>query len=168
MSLDCWRKFMIEPLKDKLIKLILDGIERDRKGELVNQPVIHGVINSLVDVAERQKTLVLYENLFEKVFLEQTAEYYRKEASKLLEENNCSSYMEKALVRLNDENVRSRRFLNPSSYTKVDAEVQKRLVEDYLSFLHSECKELIRNEVKHGNLKIRKFFFNILFDLYNI
>jgi cullin 2 len=150
MALDCWRKFMIEPLKEKLIKLILDGIDRDRKGESVNQSVIHGVINSLVDVADkRQKTLGLYETLFEKVFIEQTGEYYKKEASRLLEENNCSSYMEKALARLNDENLRSRRFLNPSSYTKVNTECQKRLVEDYLSFLHSECKELIKNEVKH-------------------
>jgi cullin 2 len=38
--------------------------------------------------------------------------------------------------------------LNPSSYAKVTHECQKRLVEDYLSFLHSECKELIRNEIK--------------------
>jgi cullin 2 len=99
MALDCWRKFMIEPLKDKLIKLILDGIDRDRKGESVNQSVIHGVINSLVDVADkRQKTLSLYEMLFEKVFIEQTGEYYKKEASRLLEENNCSSYMEKVLI----------------------------------------------------------------------
>ena len=152
MALDCWRKHMIEPLKEKLIKLILDGIDRDRKGESVNQSVLHGAINSLVDVADkRQKTLVLYETLFEKVFIEQTGEYYRKEASRLLEENNCSSYMEKALGRLNEENLRSRRFLNASSYNKVNQECQKRLVEDYLGFLHSECKELIKNEVKHGN-----------------
>jgi hypothetical protein len=60
MALDCWRKFMIEPLKEKLVKLILDGIDRDRKGESVNQTVLHGVINSLVDVADkRQKTLVV-------------------------------------------------------------------------------------------------------------
>lgn len=150
MALDCWRKFMIEPLKDKLIKLILDGIDRDRRGESVNQSVIHGVINSFVDVADKkQKTLELYETLFEEQFLEQTGEYYRKEASRLLEENNCSSYMQKALARLNEENLRSRRFLNASSYTKVNQEVQKRLVEDYLSFLHSECKDLIKNEVKH-------------------
>jgi hypothetical protein len=49
---------MIEPLKDKLVKLLLDGIDRDRKGESVNQSVIHGVINSFVDVVDkRQKTL---------------------------------------------------------------------------------------------------------------
>ena len=60
MALDCWRKYMIEPLKEKLVKLILDGIDRDRKGESVNQTVLHGVINSLVDVADkRQKTLVV-------------------------------------------------------------------------------------------------------------
>lgn len=150
MALDCWRKFMIEPLKEKLVKLILDGIDRDRKGESVSQTVLHGVINSLVDVADkRQKTLVLYESLFEKTFIEQTGEYYRKEASILLELNNCSTYMEKALARLNEENLRSRRFLNPSSYTKINQECQKRLVEDYLSFLHSECKDLIKNEVQY-------------------
>ncbi len=54
-----------------------------------------------------------------------------------------------ALARLNEENLRSRRFLNPSSYNKVNQECQKRLVEDYLSFLHSECKELIKNEVQY-------------------
>ena len=56
-----------------------------------------------------------------------------------------------ALFRLNEEDLRSRRFLNPSSYNKVNQECQKRLVESYLGFLHSECKELIKNEVKHGN-----------------
>ncbi len=58
MALDCWRKHMIEPLKDKLVRLILDGIDRDRRGESVSQSVVHGVIISLVDVADkRQKTL---------------------------------------------------------------------------------------------------------------
>lgn len=163
MALDCWRKFMIEPLKEKLIKLLLDSIDRDRKGESVNQSVIHGVINSLVDVADkRQKTLGLYESLFEKVFIEQTGEYYRKEASRLLEENNCSAYMEKALARINEENLRSRRFLNPTSYNKVNSEVQKRLVEDYVNFLHSECKDLIRNEVKHGLYLFLYYFISII------
>ena len=60
MALDCWRTFMIEPLKEKLMKLVLDSIDRDRRGESVNQSVIHGAINSLVDVADkRQKTLVV-------------------------------------------------------------------------------------------------------------
>lgn len=60
MALDCWRRDMIVPLREKLIKLILDGIDRDRKGESVNQSVLHGVINSLVEVADkRHKTLMV-------------------------------------------------------------------------------------------------------------
>lgn len=65
------------------------------------------------------------------------------------------------MARLNDENLRSRRFLNPSSYNKVNQEVQKRLVEDYLNFLHSECKELIKNETKHGSIFINKNIFEL-------
>lgn len=60
--------------------------------------------------------------------------------------------MEKALARLYEEDLRSRKFLNPASYSKVSYECQSRLVEDYLSVLHSECKEFIKNEVKHGKL----------------
>ena len=64
--------------------------------------------------------------------------------------------------------MRSRRFLNPSSYTKVNTECQKRLVEDYLGFLHSECKELIKNEVKPGiyflsKINFFKYHFKCLF-----
>ena len=59
---------MIEPIKEKLVKLLLDGIDRDRKGsESVNQSVIHGVINSFVDVVDkRQKTLGVWIILWNK------------------------------------------------------------------------------------------------------
>lgn len=76
--------------------------------------------------------------------------------------------LEKALVRINDENLRSRRFLNASSYNKVNQEVQKRLVEDHLSFLYSECKELIINETKHVMLLFTETFKNMnMFKLLN-
>ena len=66
----------------------------------------------------------------------------------------------KALARLNEENLRSRKFLNPSSYSKVSQQCQQRLVEDYLNFLHSECQELIKNEIKNGFVFICLFTFD--------
>ena len=63
MALDCWRKHMIEPLKDKLMRLVLDGIDRDRRGECVNQSVIQGVIISLVEVADRRQKSLDVRNL---------------------------------------------------------------------------------------------------------
>ena len=63
--------------------------------------------------------LQLYEDIFEKPFLAATGEYYKEEAQKLLQPNSISIYMEKVIQRIESENVRSRKFLYPSSYQKV-------------------------------------------------
>ena len=65
--------------------------------------------------------LQLYEDIFEKPFLAATGEYYKEEAQKLLQPNSISIYMEKVIQRIESENVRSRKFLYPSSYQKVSA-----------------------------------------------
>jgi len=54
--------------------------------------------------------------------------------------------MERVIQRIDSENVRSRKFLYPSSYTKVTYECEQRMVGDHLSFLHSECKGMVERE----------------------
>lgn len=39
--------------------------------------------------------LQFYQEIFEGPFLTKTGEYYKQEASNLLQESNCSQYMEK-------------------------------------------------------------------------
>ena len=68
---------MIEPLKNDLLRLLLEAIQCDRTGQsLYNEKssTIQGVIQSLVSVEEfkKKKTLELYENVFEGPFLEMT------------------------------------------------------------------------------------------------
>ena len=77
-----------------------------------------------------------------------TGEYYKEEASKLLQEGSISLYMERVIQRIESENVRSRKFLYPSSYTKVTFECEQRMVGDHLQFLHSECKGMVEREAK--------------------
>ncbi|XP_042672722.1 cullin-2 isoform X1 [Centrocercus urophasianus] len=123
-------------------------LEFDRCGEDPNQKVIHGVINSFVHVEQYKKKLPLkfYQEIFECPFLNETGEYYKQEASNLLQESNCSQYMEKVLGRLKDEEMRCRKYLHPSSYGKVIHECQQRMVADHLQFLHAECHNIIRQE----------------------
>ncbi|KAM6088130.1 cullin-2 isoform 1-T4 [Chlamydotis macqueenii] len=120
----------------------------DRCGEDPNQKVIHGVINSFVHVEQYKKKFPLkfYQEIFECPFLNETGEYYKQEASNLLQESNCSQYMEKVLGRLKDEEMRCRKYLHPSSYGKVIHECQQRMVADHLQFLHAECHNIIRQE----------------------
>ncbi|KAK7881167.1 hypothetical protein WMY93_029576 [Mugilogobius chulae] len=148
LALDMWRKLMIEPLQAVLIRMLLNEIKNDRCGENPNQKVIHGVINSFVHVEQYKKKFPLkfYQEIFEGPFLIKTGEYYKQEASNLLQESNCSQYMEKVLARLKDEEVRCRKYLHPSSYAKVIHECQQRMVADHLQFLHGECQSIIRQE----------------------
>uniref|UniRef100_A0AAY4DIV2 Cullin family profile domain-containing protein n=1 Tax=Denticeps clupeoides TaxID=299321 RepID=A0AAY4DIV2_9TELE len=148
LALDMWRKLMIEPLQAVLIRMLLNEIKNDRCGEDPNQKVIHGVINSFVHVEQYKKKFPLkfYQEIFEAPFLAKTGEYYKQEASNLLQESNCSQYMEKVLGRLKDEEVRCRKYLHPSSYSKVIHECQQRMVADHLQFLHGECQNIIRQE----------------------
>uniref|UniRef100_A0A8C0BXL1 Cullin 2 n=1 Tax=Buteo japonicus TaxID=224669 RepID=A0A8C0BXL1_9AVES len=148
LALDMWRKLMIEPLQSILIRMLLREIKNDRCGEDPNQKVIHGVINSFVHVEQYKKKFPLkfYQEIFECPFLNETGEYYKQEASNLLQESNCSQYMEKVLGRLKDEEMRCRKYLHPSSYGKVIHECQQRMVADHLQFLHAECHNIIRQE----------------------
>ncbi|XP_078393728.1 cullin-2 isoform X4 [Cetorhinus maximus] len=148
LALDMWKKLMIEPLQTILIRMLLREIKNDRCGENPNQKVIHGVINSFVHVEQYKKKFPLkfYQDLFEGSFLTETGEYYKQEASNLLQESNCSQYMEKVLARLKDEEVRCRKYLHPSSYAKVIHECQQRMVADHLQFLHGECQNIIKQE----------------------
>jgi cullin 2 len=113
-----------------------------------NKSVVHGVILSLVQVEEYKKkgSLDLYQNLFESLFLKSTGEYYRREAEELLTNCNCSTYMEKVLSKLDAENLRSRNFLHSSSYPRVTAECEARMVGDHLNFLQAESKSMVQNE----------------------
>ncbi|XP_061852769.1 cullin-2 isoform X1 [Colius striatus] len=125
-----------------------EDLKFDRCGEDPNQKVIHGVINSFVHVEQYKKKFPLkfYQEIFECPFLNETGEYYKQEASNLLQESNCSQYMEKVLGRLKDEEMRCRKYLHPSSYGKVIHECQQRMVADHLQFLHAECHNIIRQE----------------------
>ncbi|RWS10417.1 cullin-2-like protein [Dinothrombium tinctorium] len=147
LGLHIWRKNMIEPLRDNLIRLLLAAIENDRLGKSTNETVVQGVILSFVNVEEYKKkgSLDLYQEIFEKPFLEATGEYYRKEAEMLLQNSDCSEYMERVLSRLSAENVRSRKYLHPSSFPKVTSECETRMIAEHLQFLHSECKPMVLN-----------------------
>ncbi|KFM57787.1 Cullin-2, partial [Stegodyphus mimosarum] len=150
LGLDLWKRNMIEVLRENLVHLLLEGIRSDRLGDSPNQPVFHGVIQSFVQVEEYKKNepLELYQKIFEAPFLKDTGDYYTLEASRLLQENDCSQYMEKVLQRLDEENFRSRKYLHPSSYPRVTQECEQRMVADHLQFLHGECKRMVQQECR--------------------
>lgn len=63
--------------------------------------------------------LQLYQQLFEQAFLDASGEHYQREASRLLQECDVSMYMERVIMKLEEESQRARRFLHYTSLLKV-------------------------------------------------
>jgi len=113
--------------------------------------------------------LKFYEKSFEALFLQATGEYYREEGNRLIAKLDCIQYMKKVIenkikkiyffnlfisiqisLLIDDEEFRSRKFLNSTSYKKVHKECLQCLVCDHFDTLKSECNELIIKEDLDG------------------
>ena len=78
----------------------------------------------------------------------------RQKASRLLQECSVSLYMEKVLQRRDEEDLRSRKFLHPSSYSKVRSECEQRMVADHLAAIHNGCPAMEQQELKQDLLNV--------------
>ncbi|XP_046919224.2 cullin 2 [Dermatophagoides farinae] len=144
-----WKMEMIMPLKDNLVQLLLQAINDDRCGKPQNHNVISSVINSFI-LMERfgnKNKPVLYRELFEEPFLMATSTYYSHEAKLLLQNNDCSNYLEKVLNIINVEKDRLYKLIPNESHQRVIEVVEKCMLGDYLDFFQNECRLMVKNEV---------------------
>lgn len=117
LGLDIWHVNMVQVLGPELVNQLLEGIKADRTGTDCNSKtvqVMHGVIQSFVQVQNYRKksNLKMYQTLFETPMLEASSEFYRAEATKLLQTCSVSQYMEEVIKKLEDENKRAQKFLH--------------------------------------------------------
>ncbi|XP_046639767.1 cullin-2-like [Daphnia pulicaria] len=125
LGLHLWKKYVIALLKAELLSIVLGALHDDRTG----------------------LSMTCKEKSTRRRFLEETGEYYRLEASQLLQEE-VSKFMTKILERLDKEDVRSAEFLQKSSYIKVRRICEERMVVDQLEAIQNECPTVVQNERK--------------------
>ncbi|KAG7396590.1 Cullin-3 [Phytophthora boehmeriae] len=136
-----------ESVRDRLRARLLLSIERERHGELIDRDLLKSVLRMLVDLGVHSNTV--YENDFEKFFLETTLDFYRAEAQAMLDVATCAEYLEKAEQRLNEEGARVLHYLNPSTEHKLKTIVETQLIKNQAKALvdmeHSGCVALFRD-----------------------
>ncbi|KAL3662375.1 hypothetical protein V7S43_012702 [Phytophthora oleae] len=137
-----------DSVRDRLRARLLLSIERERHGELIDRDLIKSVLRMLVDLGVHSNSV--YENDFEKFFLDTTLDFYRAEAQAMLDVATCPEYLEKAEQRLNEEGARVLHYLNPSTEHKLKAIVETQLIKNQAKALvemeHSGCVALFRDE----------------------
>lgn len=156
LACDIWERQMVLPQADALVDALLGEIQKDRTGENVDRVVIKGVISSFVLLLrfKARRQLSLYEDLFEIPFFKSSSTFFVRESQRLLENCDCSEFMDQILRRMNEEDVRCHNYVNPSSLTRISLECRERLLTDNVDYINRHCREMLQSEKWHdlGNM----------------
>ena len=83
-------------MRDRLRTLLLDAIARERDGQLIDRSLMRHTLSMLADLGV--DGFSVYEDDFERQFLEATRAFYQRESRECLANNPCPDYMRKAEV----------------------------------------------------------------------
>ncbi len=116
-----------ENLCSRTRALLLDAVGHERRGQLIDTSLMKDILSMFVEVGNVIGEN-LYENEFERSFLETTQQFYELESSEFLAKNTCPDYLRKVEARLSEEMNRSNAYLEPVSEPKLRAVVTSELV----------------------------------------
>jgi len=105
-------------------------IVREREGEAIDRGLIKAITEMLIHLGVDGNDV--YQEDFEKPFLELTTEFYALESQHFLLENDASVYLKKVERRLKEEEQRVDHYLDASSKEKIQRIVEKELIYNQL------------------------------------
>ncbi|KAJ0988326.1 hypothetical protein J5N97_006682 [Dioscorea zingiberensis] len=141
LGLNLWRDNIIysSKIQTRLLDTLLDLIQRERKGEVINRGLMRNVTKMLMDLGSS-----VYQENFEKPFLEVSASFYSLESQQFIECCDCGEYLKKAERRLNEEIERVSHYLDSKSETKITFVVETEMIANHMQRLvHMENSGLV-------------------------
>ncbi|ODM98047.1 Cullin-3 [Orchesella cincta] len=117
-------------IRDHLRETLLDMVMRERRGEVVDRLAIKNACQMLMILSIEGRTV--YEEDFERPFLQQSAEFYKLESQKFLAENSASVYIKKVEQRINEEAERAKHYLDESTESRIVEVVEDELIKKHM------------------------------------
>ncbi|KAM8707121.1 hypothetical protein ACLKA7_011253 [Drosophila subpalustris] len=157
LMLDSWNKHIFHDIKDRLQESAMKIVHAERNGDAYDAQLVVGVRESYVNLSSNSEDkLEIYREHFEKAYLKATADFYRLKSTEQQQENGVLAYMKYADAKLREEEVRAKRYLEPSSFNILTCRLVKVLIVDHLNSIIAECPALIRDyETERLNLMFR-------------
>lgn len=135
-------------IKDRLLKMLLSLIHKERTGEVVNRGLMKNITQMLIDLGVNSRAV--YEEDFERHFLETTSTFYRVESQEFISSNSASDYMKKVSDRIKEEMERVAHYLDSSTEPKLKEVVEKELIAAHMKTLiemeGSGCISMLKDD----------------------
>jgi cullin 3 len=138
---------LYEGIKAKFITKILNEIQQEREGNIVDRTMLRSVITMLVDVGITSKKL--YEQEFEGPFIRDTREFYHNYSNSLILKSTCPEFLQVASNRLFLEMELLNNCLDPST--------EKVLRQTFLTEFVSNHTEALLKMESSGLVPLIKF-----------
>ena len=105
-----------------------------------------GLKKHVVEKSKDEPNMEVYETGFERDFLIQTREYYKRESNEFLANNPVVEYLKKVQSRFEEEQRRVLAYLDQSSQEKLEKVLVEVLIKDQIIRLYEEFKVLLQDD----------------------
>jgi cullin 3 len=121
---------------DILNAVILDQIQMEREGDVIDKHLIRSCIymlEGLYETDEENENEKLYSTVFEVAFLKASEDFYQRECQALLRESDASTWLRQTAKRLVEEDERCRTTISQLTDTKIAHVVENELIRSHLT-----------------------------------
>lgn len=136
-----------------LSAVLLDQINMDRDGEIVDRPLLRScvaMLEALYETDEEQEDEKLYLTLFEPQFLQATHAFYQAECERLLREGDARTWLRQTGRRLREEHDRCGHTVSQETMQKTARVLERELIaahlEEFLAMDGSGLKAMVDND----------------------
>jgi len=120
-------------LRDRVLKGLMSLVQRERTGEQINRSLVKNIVQMLIEVGVNSRTV--YEEDFEKPFLETSSSFFRVESQEFISSNTCADYMRKVEARIKEELERCTHYLDANTEPKIKEVVERELIANHMKTL---------------------------------
>ncbi|CAH8257622.1 unnamed protein product [Arabidopsis lyrata] len=141
LGLHLWRDNVVysSKIQTRLLNTLLDLVYKERTGEVIDRLLMRNVIKMFMDLGES-----VYQDDFEKPFLEASAEFYKVESQGFIESCDCGDYLKKAEKPFVEEVERVAHYLDAKSEAKITSVVEREMIANHVQRLvHMENSGLV-------------------------
>ncbi|KAK1314245.1 Cullin-3A [Acorus calamus] len=132
LGLNLWKDYIAQSLviQVRLEHTLLELIEKERTGEVINRGLMRNVIQMLKELGPS-----VYQEDFETPLIAQSANFYRVESQKSIECCDCGDYLKKAERRLTEETERVSHYLAEATGKMLQNVVEREMIANHMQRL---------------------------------